>query len=71
MIKFGIGAVTFRSISAGKYVSLMGDERQQTLWKFYRHQDLGDLEPFVFGYGPITHDDVAWATMRGTDEQRG
>ena len=61
MSKVSIGDVTFRSKTTGKYVMLMGDPRIEALRKFYRREDLGDLQPFVFGpRGDITWDDVYW-----------
>ena len=63
MGRFSCGEVTFID-KEGKWVDLIGDPRVKALGKFYRREDLGDLVPFVLGYGRIKHEDVNWDTVR-------
>ena len=69
-MKYSIGAVTFKvngkvpKITEGLY----GKDRKQALLKFYRGEDLGKLEPFVFGFGPIKWEDVNWETAGFTND---
>lgn len=41
---------------------IIGGSRVETLRKFYRGADLGDLRPYVQGHGVITRHDVYWRT---------
>ncbi len=64
---FTIGAVTFKMKDCGIHVNLIGPPRVDALRMFCRKQQvmdvtLGELIPFVFGYGTIRHDQVNWAT---------
>lgn len=69
-MKFEIGAVVFRRDD--KYQILMGTGRVNMLRRFYHQKDLGAYEPFVFGHGTITHDEVNWDTAgkRVTEDPR-
>ena len=64
---FPIGAVSFKVKDDGIWADLMGPPRVEALQKLYRKQPvmdatLGELVPYVFGYGPITWDQVNWET---------
>lgn len=64
---FPIGAVSFKSKVSHRWTDLMGPSRVEALRKFYHKRRImdpvhGELEPFVFGYGPIMWDQVNWDT---------
>lgn len=64
---FSIGAVGFMMKGCRIQADLIGPPRVDALRKFFRKQPvmditLGELIPFVFGYGEIRHDQVNWST---------
>ncbi|KKM97141.1 hypothetical protein LCGC14_1171100 [marine sediment metagenome] len=65
---FPIGAVGFKMKDGAIAADcLMGPPRVDALRKFFRKQPvinstLGELIPFVRGYGTIRHDQVNWST---------
>ena len=64
---FPIGAVSFRMQVSSSLTDLIGPPRVEALRKFYHKRRImdpvhGELEPFVYGYGPITWDQVKWDT---------
>jgi hypothetical protein len=58
--KFSCGDVCFRNSDG--YVMLMGTSRIDALKKFYNREDMGNLEPFAFGFGTLKHENVNWET---------
>lgn len=45
-----------------RYVCRIGPPRVKLLRAFFQGETLGDMVPFVFGFGPVAHDEVDWTT---------
>ena len=58
--RYSIGAVSL--FQDGKDTGLMGEPRVAALTRLYRGEDIAPLQPFVYGHGPITRDEINWET---------
>lgn len=58
--QFDIGSVVF--MLDGKLSGLIGSSRVAALRSFYRGENLGALQPYVLGHGPVTTAEVNWDT---------